>query len=109
MGQTDKVKCSSVDGSAAVTTECTCGYKTTTPVAAVGKFCWENTDGKGYVFNTKACTDTLVANQAAACTCGTGSTAVASGKVAKMATDKTCAQANAVCATKDGSAVSTPA
>merc|ERR1719181_119722 len=74
--ETAKVKCSSTDGSAAVTAACTCGYKTTMADAAVGKFCYEASDGKGYVTDTKQCS-ALNAKQAdgstiasAACTCG---------------------------------------
>merc|ERR1719440_1947819 len=76
----DTVKCDNTDGTAAPgTTPCTCGTTTQVQVAN-GKFCREATNGVGYQFDKKTCSN-LVGSAAVtqgtggACTCGTTTTA----------------------------------
>merc|ERR1719440_856657 len=76
----DTVKCDNTDGTATPgTTPCTCGTTTQVQVAN-GKFCREATNGVGYQFDKKTCSN-LVGSAAVtqgtggACTCGTTTTA----------------------------------
>merc|ERR550537_1260863 len=71
----DTVKCDNTDGTATPgTTPCTCGTTTQVQVAN-GKFCREATNGVGYQFDKKTCSN-LVGSAAVtqgtggACTCG---------------------------------------
>merc|ERR1711881_419914 len=86
--ETPKVKCSSTDGTAAVSAACSCGFKTAVDVAK-DAWCYENA-GAGYAFTAKMCAKTDgSANEAAACMCGTNKQAVAQAKVAFVASGGT--------------------
>merc|ERR1712054_528952 len=102
--QTDKIKCSKTDAKVKVDADCTCGYKDTMDHAKKdsNEFCWENTDGKGYVYSKKMCSSTDgSANVDADCMCGTNKQAVAKDKTAVLAADKTCSAHEVKCATTD--------
>jgi len=110
-----KVECSKTDGTAKVTADCTCGYKTTMVdiTAADNKWCIVGTTGKGFVFSAapgSACAKTDgSANEGAACKCGTSTVVqVAQGKVCKV-TNGVGVEHAALCAKTDGTAAETAA